>query len=491
MEHFDVVVIGAGISGIDAGYHLKRFCPQKTFVILERRSTFGGTWDLFRYPGIRSDSDMPTFGYSWKPWRSSRIIAPGEEIIAYLREAVQEVGLARHLRYNSHVVSASWTSEDARWTLQLEGGAAMTCSFLFGCTGYYNYDEAYQPEFKGQERFLGRIVHPQWWTPDIDYTKKRVAVIGSGATAVTLIPTLALDAEHVTMVQRSPTYIVAQPPDDAMYRWLQKVASPSLLHQFVRGKNILLGNIFFKLSRRFPSFFKSLLLKGVQGELQGAMSPEDIDRHFTPRYNPWDQRLCLSPAGDFFDCFRKGKASVVTDQIETFTEKGLLLSSGQEVEADLVVTATGLKLQHNFPMSTMKITIDGREYVPPDTMVYKGVMLSGVPNFAFVVGYTNASWTLKADLACRYATNLLNHMHKHGHTSVWPTQGPDVQKAPDDAWPLTSGYVQRAKDQMPKTGDKPSWAVTHDYLADWRMLTHGPIIDDALRFRGSRPRSSL
>ncbi|PWU25400.1 MAG: FAD-containing monooxygenase EthA, partial [Candidatus Rokuibacteriota bacterium] len=408
-EHVDVLIVGGGLSGICAGYHVQAKCPGRTYAILEARDSIGGTWDLFRYPGIRSDSDMYTLGFRFRPWPDAKAIADGPSILSYVRETASMYGIDERIRFHHRVVGAQWSTEDARWTVEVERGdtgetAHMTCEFLFLCGGYYRYDRGYTPAFEGTERFTGRIVHPQEWTEDIDYAGKRVIVIGSGATAVTLVPAMAKSAAHVTMLQRSPSYVVSLPGEDPFARTLRRFLPPRVVYPIVRWKNVLMTMLVFQLSRRRPATMKRLIRKGLESRLPPGY---DIDTHFKPRYNPWDQRMCLVPDGDLFEAIRDGRASVVTDEIETFTEDGVTLTSGRALEADLIVTATGLNM---LPLGGVAMTVDGREIDLPKTLTYKGMMLSGVPNMAFAVGYTNASWTLKCELTSEYVCRLLNHM---------------------------------------------------------------------------------
>jgi monooxygenase len=428
LEHVDVLIVGAGLSGVGAGYHLQAKCPDKSYAILEAREAIGGTWDLFRYPGIRSDSDMYTLGYAFKPWAGAKAIADGSDILTYVRQTASDNGIDRKIRFNHRVVRAEWSTEDARWTVEAERGeeiVRLTCSFLFMCSGYYRYDEGYTPEFEGVERFGGRVVHPQHWTEDVDYADKRVVVIGSGATAVTLVPALAERAAHVTMLQRSPSYIVSLPAEDPIAKVARRVLPARLAYAIVRWKNVLLTMSSFVLSRRRPRLMKAILRKALERELPPGY---DIDTHFKPRYDPWDQRLCLVPNGDLFRAIRHGRATVVTDHIETFTENGLRLASGAELGADLIVTATGLNL---LALGGLQLTVDGHDVELPDTMSYKGMMLSGVPNMAIALGYTNASWTLKCDLTCDYVCRLLAYMDEHGHRQCMPqNRDPSVEAQP-------------------------------------------------------------
>jgi cation diffusion facilitator CzcD-associated flavoprotein CzcO len=481
LEHVDVLIVGAGLSGIGAAYHLQAGCPGKTYAILEARDTIGGTWDLFRYPGIRSDSDMYTLGYSFRPWTDAKAIAGGLSILSYVRDTAKENGIDGHVRYRHRVVRAEFSAADARWTVEVERGDAgdtvrLTCGFLIMCSGYYRYDEGYTPDFPGTERFAGPIVHPQHWSADIDYTGKRVVVIGSGATAVTLVPALAERAAHVTMLQRSPTYIVSLPTEDPLAGVLDRVLGARLAYPIMRWKNVLLTMLSFELSRHRPGIMKAIIRKAVARQLPPGF---DVDTHFAPSYNPWDQRLCVVPSGDLFKAIRGGRASVRTDEIETFTEKGLALASGGELEADLIVTATGLNL---LALGGMEIAVDDHEVELPKTMSYKGMMLSGVPNLAIALGYTNASWTLKADLTCGYVCRLLNHMDAHGYRQCVPRRDPSVAERP--FIDFSSGYVLRSLDKFPKQGAKAPWRLYQNYPRDILSLRFGALEDGAMEFSG-------
>jgi monooxygenase len=480
IEHFDVLIVGAGLSGIGAGYHLQTRCRDRTYAILEGRDAIGGTWDLFRYPGIRSDSDMYTLGYSFRPWEQANAIADGPSILEYVRDTAREHGIDRRIRFGHQVKRASWSSQDARWTVEAERGSAkeavqFTCNFLFACGGYYKYAEGYTPDFPGVERFAGRIVHPQKWTDDIGYAGKRVIVIGSGATAVTLVPELAKKAAHVTMLQRSPTWVVARPSKDEGAIKLRKWLPPMLAYGITRWKRVLLQQYFFNLCRRNPARARRLLLGGVRAYL----GPDyDLERHFTPRYNPWEQRLCLVPDADLFRAIRSGKASVVTDRIETFTETGIELASGAQLEADLIVTATGLNLE---VLGGLQITVDGERVDPAATYNYKGLMYSGVPNLASSFGYTNASWTLKCDLTCEYVCRLLNHMRSHGYSQCTPRNA-DADLAGEPWVDFSSGYIQRSLHLFPKQGSKPPWRLRQNYARDIMTLRFGRIDDGYMEF---------
>jgi cation diffusion facilitator CzcD-associated flavoprotein CzcO len=488
-EHLDVLIVGAGLSGIGAAWHLQDRCPGKDYAIFEARGDLGGTWDLFRYPGIRSDSDMHTLGYRFKPWTADKSITDGPSILEYVRETARDHGIEEKIRSHQRVVAASWSSEDSRWTVQAEHTETgeithVTCDFLWTCSGYYRYDQGYTPEFEGVDRFSGEVVHPQHWPEDLDYAGKRVVVIGSGATAVTLVPAMAEKAAHVTMLQRSPTYIASLPAEDRIATRLRRFLPERAVYSIVRWKNVLIQTAFYQLSRRRPETVKRFIRKGVERALPRGY---DIDKHFTPRYNPWDQRMCLVPDSDLFEAISKGDASVVTDRIATFTESGIELESGEELEADVIVTATGLNLLF---LGGLRLSVDGEDVDIPSTMTYKGMMLSGVPNLAFTVGYTNASWTLKADLTSEYVCRLLNHMDAHGYSRCAPEVDPSVTEEP--LLDFTSGYVLRSLDQFPKQGSEEPWKLRQNYVFDIRAIRRGAIDDGAMRFaRGaSEPRSA-
>ncbi len=487
LEHFDVLIVGAGLSGVGAGHHLQASCPDRTFAILEARDSIGGTWDLFRYPGIRSDSDMYTLGYSFRPWRDAKAIADGSSILSYVNDTAREEGIDHKIRFRHRVVRAEWSSADSRWMVEVQRTDTLetvcfSCGFLFMCSGYYRYDEGYTPDFEGTERFAGRIVHPQHWSDDIDYAGKRVVVIGSGATAVTLVPAMARTAAHVTMLQRSPSYVLALPAQDAIADSLRGRIPPRLAYSIVRWKNVLITMLVFQLSRRRPGVMKDFIRKGVEKQLPPGY---DIDRHFKPRYNPWDQRMCLVPDGDLFEAISAGRASVVTDGIDTFTEAGLKLASGAELEADLIVTATGLNM---LLLGGTQIAVDGRDVDLSKTMSYKGMMLSGIPNMAMALGYTNASWTLKCDLTCEYVCRVLNHMAAHGYTQCTPeNRDPSIQEQP--LIDFSSGYIQRSIDKFPKQGSRTPWRLYQNYALDILSLRFSAIEDGALQF--SRSGASL
>ena len=480
IEHFDVLIIGAGLSGIGAAHHLQARCPDRSYAILEGRSRIGGTWDLFRYPGVRSDSDMYTLGYSFRPWEEPRAIADGPAILQYVKDTAREGGIERHIRFDHPVRRASWSSQTARWTVEAECGEAalpvrFTCNFLFMCGGYYRYDAGYTPEFAGIERFGGRVVHPQQWTDDIAYAGQRVVVIGSGATAVTLVPELAKTAAHVTMLQRSPTYVVARPAVDGMANWMHRHLPSRLAYGLSRWKRVLLGMYIFRMARRKPEKLKRLLLGGVRMALG---KDYDVKTHFTPRYNPWEQRLCLVPDGDLFEAITSGRASVVTDHIDTFTETGITLKSGKQLDADLVVTATGLNLQG---LGGVQLTVDGLPVDLATTLNYKGAMYSGVPNLASAFGYTNASWTLKCDLTCEYVCRLLNHMKRHGLSHATP-RNTDPSITPEPWIDFSSGYFQRSMHLFPKQGSRAPWKLYQNYPRDILLLRYGKVDDGVLEF---------
>jgi len=478
MEHVDALIVGAGLSGIGAAYHLQKQCPRKSYAILEARGAIGGTWDLFRYPGIRSDSDMYTLGYNFKPWVGAKAIADGPSILSYVRETARENGIERHIRFGHKVVRASWSSDDAMWTVEATRDGvpvALTASFLFMCSGYNSYDEAYRPEFAGEAGFGGRFVHPQFWPEDMDYAGKRVVVIGSGATAVTLVPEMAKTAAHVTMLQRSPTYVVSRPGEDGIANALRRRLPGKLAYIITRWKNVLMQMAFFRLARKRPARVKEKLI----GLVTKHLGPEyDVATHFTPRYNPWDQRLCLVPDADLFDAIKSGGASVVTDTIEGFTKEGIKLVSGAELPADIVVTATGLKLN---VLGDMAVEVDGKTIIPSQALTYKGMMMSDVPNMAFAFGYTNASWTLKADLICEFVCRLLNHMDRRGVAVATPTRtDPDMGEVP--YLDFSSGYVQRALAVLPKQGAKKPWKLNQNYPLDLLTLKFGKVDDGTLLF---------
>jgi len=484
VEHLDVLIVGAGLSGIGAAHHLQAAFPHRTYAILEGRDALGGTWDLFRYPGVRSDSDMHTLGYRFRPWTQDKAITDGPSILRYVRDAATEAGIDRHIRYGHRVERAAWSTEDARWTVDAANDGEpvrLTANFLFVCSGYYHYDAGHTPSFPGLERFGGTVVHPQQWPEDLDYAGKKIVVIGSGATAVTLVPALTDQAEHVTMLQRSPTYIAARPARDQIGAKLTRRLGTRGGYAVTRWKNVALGTWFYQLSQRRPEKVKALLRQAAIAQLPPGY---DVDTHFTPRYNPWDQRMCLAPDGDFFAAIRSGRADVVTDQIAEFTETGIRLESGAELEADIVVTATGLRL---LALGGIRLEVDGSDVTLAETTVYKGTMLSGVPNLTFTFGYTNSSWTLKADLVSEYAVRLLRYMDAHGYDQSVPAKdAPTGTERP--MLDFQSGYVQRAIHEFPKSGSRSPWRVRMNYPYDLLALRYGRINDGAMRFTRRRRR---
>jgi len=490
-EYFDVVIVGAGLSGIGAACHLQHDCPGKSYVIFEGRDAMGGTWDLFRYPGIRSDSDMHTLGYNFKPWRESKAIADGPSILNYVHETAAEHHIDRHIRYGHRIVKASWSSEDACWTLEARRSdtnqsVKVHCNLLLMCSGYYRYESGHTPEFRGRERFQGPIVHPQLWPQDLDYRDKKVVVIGSGATAMTLVPEMAKQAAHITMLQRSPTYVLSQPDTDWIANVLRKLLPTKMAYAITRWKNITIQQWIYRRTRTSPDKVKRTLLKWVRKELG---EDYDVDKHFTPDYDPWDQRLCLVPNGDLFVAIRSGKVSVVTDQIDTFIENGIRLQSGAELDADIIITATGLDL---LVLGGVQFLVDGKPIDFAKTYTYKGIMSSGVPNMMSTFGYINASWTLRADLTAEYFCRVVNHMDAGGYQQFTPrlrAEDGDMQARP---WitGFSPGYMQRALDRLPKQGDREPWINPQNYRLDKKMFLKGAIDDGTLRFSARKNRVS-
>jgi monooxygenase len=475
LPHVDVLIVGAGISGIGAAVHLQRECPGKTFTIIEGRANIGGTWDLFRYPGIRSDSDMYTLGFSFKPWTQPKAIADGPSIKQYLRETVDEHNLEPHIQFQTKVQKAEWDSATANWTVTLNsetGPQVMSASFVFMCGGYYRYDQGYTPQFAGMEDFAGLILHPQHWPETLDYTGKRIVVIGSGATAVTMVPAMAdKGAAHVTMLQRSPSYMVTRPSSDAIADHLRKRFPAKAAYSLVRQKNVRMGAFFYKMAKTKPETVKAKFAEGIQKEL-----PDYDKAHFTPTYNPWDQRVCLVPDGDLFRNIRDSKVDIVTAHIDRFTTTGIKLADGREIPADIIVTATGLNLQM---LGGIETIVDGQTVVPGDAVLHKGVMLSGVPNYAMWFGYTNASWTLKADLTSAYMCRVLRFMDANGHSTVVPdSDAPGVETFVD----FSSGYFQRSQHLLPKQGKAHPWRLNQNYFQDIKLLRKGKIDDEGLAF---------
>jgi monooxygenase len=479
-KHLDVLIVGAGLSGIDAAYHLQTSCPAKRYAIFEARDAIGGTWDLFRYPGVRSDSDMHTLGFPFRPWKGDRTIVDGTSIRDYIRETAAHYGIDHHIRFGHRVVHASWSSAQARWTIEVQIHGAqktvkLTCNFLYMCSGYYDYAGGFSPEFPGLTRFHGRLVHPQKWPEELDYAGKKVVVIGSGATAVTLVPALAQSAAHVTMLQRSPTYVVTRPAKDPQTIWMFRHLPYRVAAKFARWKNVLITVATFAFARHRPEKARQVILHGVRQQL----GPDyEVDRHFTPRYNPWDQRLCLVPDGDLFTALRSGRAEIVTDEIETFTESGIRLASGAELPADIIVTATGLVIKL---MGGAQIDIDGVPVKASEKMLYKGAMFSDVPNLAFAFGYTNASWTLRCDLTARFVCRLLNYMDRKDQPICVPRlSDPSVVSEPLLAF--SSGYVHRASGTLPHQGSKTPWRVHQNYILDLAAFAFGSVNDGTMAF---------
>jgi monooxygenase len=473
IEHFDVLVLGAGISGISAAYHIKSRCKDRSFAILEGRAAAGGTWDLFRYPGVRSDSDMHTLGFSFRPWTGEKAIANGASILQYVRDAIKDSDLESHIRYAHKAVAASWSTHNARWTVQIEHGPDketrwLTCNFLFSCTGYYNYAKGHVPEFAGSDDFAGQIVQPQFWPQEIDYQNKRIVVVGSGATAITIVPAMAKSATHVTMLQRSPSYVVNRPSVDGIANWLRRWLPAKMAYGLTRWKNVLIAMYFYTAARSKPDKARAAIIDMVRNEVGNAV---DVETHFSPRYNPWDQRLCFVPDSDLFAALRDGRASIITDEIETFTHKGLILKSGATLEADIVVLATGLSVQL---MSDIKLEVDGVPANPAHSTSYKGMMYSDIPNLASTFGYTNVSWTLRADLTSVYICRLLNRMQREGARICTPRKGSDPLD--ESAFiSLSSGYVTRALEKLPKQGSRDPWRTRQNFLIENFTLKLGNI----------------
>jgi len=476
---FKVIIVGAGLSGIGAAYHLQDKCPGHNYTILEARENMGGTWDLFRYPGIRSDSDMYTLGYAFSPWKDPKAIADGPSILEYIKTTAQEFGIDQKIRYDHKVTTAEWVADEQKWriTVRTKGGAqevVYTCNFLFLCSGYYRYDQGYLPNFPGVDQYQGQLIHPQQWPEDLDYADKDVVVIGSGATAVTLVPELAKQAKSVTMLQRTPTYIMNLPSEDWLANQLKKILPKGWAHTLARWKNITFGLLFYQASQRWPKTIKGFLQRAARKDL----GPDVALKHFDPPYRPWDQRLCLVPDGDLFHTLRDGKAQILTDQIKTFTAEGLELQSGTTLKADLVVTATGLKIQL---LGGVKFKVNGKEINLSDLHAYRGVMLSDLPNLGLAIGYTNASWTLKCDLNCQYICRLLNYMEEHHYRICTPRFDASTYDS-EPLLDLSAGYVQRALDEMPKQGSGGPWKVHQNYFKDLVSLRFGDLADEALQY---------
>ena len=479
-EHLDVLVIGAGLSGICAGHHLQESAPWATYAIFEARAAMGGTWDLFRYPGVRSDSDMYTLGFPFRPWNGNDMIVDGDEIRRYIEDTAREEGIDTRIRFHHRVVRIEWDTTSARWAVTAERSdtgetVQVTCGFILSCTGYYRYDHGYEPEFEGRDDFKGQVVHPQHWPEDLDHSGSRVGVIGSGAAAVTLVPSMAADAEHVTMLQRSPTYVATVPRRNPIARLVHRALPGDRGATAVRWAHALGAQASFRLSKRFPRAVRRLLLAGVKLQLPKGY---DIDPHFSPRYDPWDERMCAVPDGDLFKAIKDGSASVVTDHVDRFTETGIRLRSGEHLDADVIVTATGLELLF---LGGTEVVVDGEPLDIADRLAYKGMMLEGVPNLAFAIGYTNASWTLKCDLTCRAVTRLLDHMRTDGHSMCIPVNR-DSTVVPEPLLGLDSGYVRRAADRMPRQGSRFPWQVYQSFVRDYRAMTLRDVADEGLEF---------
>jgi len=479
LQHVDVLIIGAGLSGIGTAYHLQDKCPSRTYAILEARDAIGGTWDLFRYPGVRSDSDMYTFGYSFRPWTDGTAFASGDAIRRYIRETAEEFGIDEKIRFQHRMVRASWSSAEAQWTVDVDVGPEkqheqLTCNFLYTCTGYYDYEKGHTPDWPSMERFAGRVVHPQQWPEDLDLSGKEVVVIGSGATAVTLVPAIADETAHVAMLQRSPSYVAAQPEKDAIANVLRRLLPEGLAHRVARWKNVLRSIFYYELARRFPDYFR----RRVMDEAQAALGDRcDVDPHFNPDYDPWDQRLCIAPDGDLFAAIRSGQASVVTDHVDHFTDTGIQLRSGRTLDADVIVTATGLRLRL---LHGVDLFVDGERVDLSETMTYKGSMFSGIPNLAVAVGYTNASWTLKTDLSAVWVCRVLNHMAREGYAVVTPRRDPSQDEAP--VLDLDAGYIQRAIDRLPAQGTERPWRLRQNYVLDLMDFRLSALDDGVLEF---------
>lgn len=483
VEHLDVIVIGAGLSGVDAAHHLVTECPWASFAILEGRERVGGTWDLFRYPGIRSDSDMYTFSYPWRPWNSDEGIGSGGDIRDYIEDTAHEDGTFDTIRFGHRVTRLDWSSDDHRWNVSaertLESGEVepveLTCSFVMSCTGYYRYDRGYLPEWEGMDRYGGTLVHPQFWPEDLDLTGKRVVVIGSGATAITLVPELAKVADRVVMLQRSPTYVVSLPRVNPVDKALRRVLPDRVAGAALRWAHALGTQGSYQLSRRRPAFMKRVLRRGLERDLPAGF---DIDTHFTPHYDPWDQRLCVVTDGDLFAAIAAGSVDVVTDHIDSFDETGIRLRSGDRLDADVVITATGLEVLF---LGGMDLVVDGSKVDPATRLTYKGMMLEDVPNLAVAIGYTNASWTLKSDLTCGFTARILNHLHHRGLRSV-VAHNTDGAEPAGDMMGLTSGYITRAARELPRQGTRYPWQVYQSYVRDYRALKRSDVEDGVLTY---------
>ena len=482
-EHRDIIIVGAGLTGIGAACHLSDKCPDRSYLVLESRQSSGGTWDLFRYPGIRSDSDMHTLGYSFKPWQSAKAIADGPSILRYVRETAAENAIDQHIRYGHCLLSASWCSQQSLWTLDIrqadsDNVVQMSCNFLYMCAGYYSYDKPHDPKFPGIDQFNGQVIHPQFWPDDLDYQDKQVVIVGSGATAMTLLPSMADKAKNITMLQRSPTYVISRPSVDWLANGLKRLLPVTWAYRLTRLKNTLYQEWLFKLARRSPQFIKALLLFNVRRRLGKSY---DVDRHFTPDYNPWDQRLCLVPDGDLFDAINSGKAAIVTEQIKCFNQSGIELTSGQHLPADIVVSATGLELQ---VMGGVTFTVDGQAVDFSSQITYKGLMVSGVPNMVSIFGYINASWTLRADLAAEWVCRALNHMTSTQTSKVVPQVPDSLKNMPTKDWiaDFPAGYLKRTMHLQPRQGNQEPWVNSQDFRKERALFKQPLATDDALHF---------
>ena len=488
-KQVDILIVGAGISGVGLAAHLSKQCPNRSFEIIERRESFGGTWDLFKYPGIRSDSDMSTFGFNFKPWQKASVLADGSSIKGYLSEVIDEYKLKQKIHFQHRVISANYDSQSHKWSVVIEDDKqkqqTWVANFVFGCTGYYNYDQGFQPEFPNQADFKGTFIHPQHWPENFNYAGKKVVIIGSGATAITLVPAMAKGgAGHVTMLQRSPTYIASIPSVDMIYDKMRKVLPEDVAYKLTRARNIGVQRAVYAVAQKQPKLLRKFLLKSIEMQLKGKVDM----KHFTPDYNPWDQRLCVVPDGDLFKILREGRASIETDQIEKFTETGIQLKSGKHLDADIIVSATGLNIQI---LGGIKATIDGQPLNTSQHMLYRGVMVSDVPNMAMIIGYINASWTLKVDIASEYICKLINHMDKNGYDQVIP-QGDATELMEDTVMgSLSSGYIARAADVMPKQGKHAPWKVSNNYLADRKELKQASFDDGVLKFEKKSSSSNV
>lgn len=477
---YDVIIVGAGLSGIGAAYHLQTKCPQIRFKIIEGRASVGGTWDLFKYPGIRSDSDMYTFGFAFNPWTNPQSISKGDAIMKYIHETIDKFNIRDKIQLNTKLTQAEWHSKSASWTLQLkhndqEETQTLTCRFLLGCTGYYDYEKGYRPTFPNESAFKGTIIHPQFWDTNLDYTNKRIVIIGSGATAVTLLPELAKKASKVTMLQRSPTYMINLPNNDVVANILKAILPANAAHSLIRGKNILLSIAYYKACRRWPNTMRKLILNYIKKYLGDKYD----ERHFSPHYNPWDQRLCVVPDNDFFNALKRDNAAICTDTIKEFTETGIRLKSGEHLDADIIITATGLVIRL---FGGAKMLIDGKVLNTADTHLYRGAMLSGVPNFVIAVGYTNAPWTLKVDLVSHFVTRLLNHMEARNYKTCVAEFDNTTFKS-ERMFDFDAGYILRGKDIIPSQGSKRPWKVYEDYIKDFFLIKRGNLTDGYLKYK--------